>query len=89
MRRPRRKTYVCFACGANARAGYRAVPTCGACSRPMHRKGEPPPEPAPPVDQPDGIDPVTARLVEAIAVLAAAPNRAAVRDLLWEAGITD
>nr|WP_321984018.1 hypothetical protein [uncultured Lichenicoccus sp.] len=55
----------------------------------MHRKGEPPPEPAPPVDQPDGIDPVTARLVEAIAVLAAAPNRAAVRDLLWEAGITD
>ena len=88
-RRPRRKLYVCTGCKLTALAGYRALLTCTACRLPMHRKDQPPPEPPPPVLQPYGIDVEAARLMDAIACLAAAPDRAAVKDLLWEAGLAD
>ncbi|WP_428377231.1 hypothetical protein [Lichenicoccus sp.] len=88
-RRPRRKLYVCPTCATKALAGYRAILVCGACSQPMHRKDTPPAEPTPPVERPEGSDNETDRLMNAIAVLAAASDRAAVRDLLWEAGLAD
>ena len=77
-----RITYVCAPCSMHVSAGRSAQLLCGKCGGAMLQKITPPPDPARHLDT---ADHEAARLAGAVAMLAAAPDRTGVMDLLWRA----
>ena len=87
MARPRRKTYYCLTCSWTAWAGYKTRLVCGGCGAAMlgRREAVAAAAEATRTLETDPNDP----LRDAIATLVSAPDRAAVRDMLWEAGLVE